>query len=211
MKKDNETLVKEMELLRERIVDLESVKYEFKKTEEVAKEAKELSESIIDAVRDPLIVMDASLKISLVNRPFYDTFKVKPDETIDKFIYDLGNRQWDIPKLRKLLEDIIPNNASFDGYVIEHNFQSIGKRVMVLNARRIPRPPAKPRIILLAIEDITDIDRLRTSFERMAECGLFTQIANKNKTVIVELEKEVNALLLKIGEKLKYNDDVKKP
>ena len=211
MEKDNGNLVKEIELLRERIADLQAVKFEFKKAEEVAKEAKELSENIVDAVRDPLIVMDANLKILLVNKPFYNAFKVIPDETIGKFIYDLGNRQWNIPKLRKLLEEIIPNNASFDGYVIEHDFPNIGKRIMVLNARRIPRPPQTPRIILLAIEDITDIDKLRMSFERMAECGLFTEVANKSKTNIVELEKEVNALLLRFGEKLKYNDNVKKP
>ncbi len=203
MEKDNGSLIKEIELLRERIVDLQTVQTEYEK-------ARELAESIIDAVRDPLIIMDADLKISLANRSFYSTFKVMPDETIGKFIYDLGNRQWDIPKLRKLLEDILPNNASFDDYVIDHDFPGIGRRIMVLNARRIPRPPKKPQIMLLAISDITDIDKLRISFERMAELGVFTKIANKNKATIAELEKEVNALLTKFGEKLKYDDNAKK-
>lgn len=192
MKKNGGDIIKELELLRDRISEL--------------KDAKELSENIMDAVLDPLIILNADLKIEMANKSFYDIFKVKPDETMGRFIYDLGNRQWDIPKLRKLLEEILPNNASFDGFVIEHDFPNIGKRIMILNARRIPRPPAKPRIILLAIEDITDIDKLRMSFERMAELGLFTKIAHVNDATIIELKKEVNNLLQKFGEKLKYKN-----
>ena len=204
MEKDNQNLIKELELLRERITDLKAVQSDYK-------EARELAESIVDAVRDPLIVMNADLKISLVNKSFYSIFKVGPDETLGKFIYDLGNRQWDIPHLRKLLEDILPNNASFDDYVIEHDFPSIGRRKMILNARRIPRPPAKARVILLAIEDVTDIDKLRVSFERMAELGVFTKIAHSNEGAIVELKNEVNALLVRLGEKLKYDNSAKQP
>lgn len=169
-------------------------------------EAKELAESIIDAVRDPMVVMDAGLKILSVNKTFYDTFEVRPGETLGKFIYDLGNRQWDIPKLRELLEGILPNNASFDNYVIEHDFQTIGKRIMVLNARRIPRPPAKPKIMLLVIEDITDMDKARMTFEKMLDFGIFSKVAKEKEAIIVDLKKEVNALLVRLGEKLKYSN-----
>jgi two-component system cell cycle sensor histidine kinase/response regulator CckA len=206
MEKDNGKSIGEIGLLKQRIGELEKIQFDFKQAEDIAREGKELAENIIDAIRDPLVIMDAGLKIELVNTAFYKTFEVRPNETIGQFIYDLGNGQWNIPKLRKLLENILPSNAYFDDYVIEHDFPSLGKRIMVLNARRIPRPPAKPRIILLAITDITDVDKLRMSFERMAELGLFTKIAHSNESTIVELKKEVNALLAKLGEKLRYNN-----
>jgi hypothetical protein len=78
-----------------------------------------------------------------VSRSFYDFFKVKPDETIGKLIYDLGNKQWDIPKLRELLETIIPEKATFENYEVEHNFATIGRRVMLLNARQIEQVMGK--------------------------------------------------------------------
>jgi hypothetical protein len=108
--------------------------------------------------------------------------------------------------LRELLEGILPNNASFDNYVIEHDFQGIGRRVMVLNARRIPRPPAKARIILLVIEDITEMDKIRMSYEKMLEYGIFSKVAKEKETSIIELRKEVDSLLTRLGEKLKYKN-----
>jgi PAS domain-containing protein len=201
-KKDNG----EIGVLKKRIAELELMQAECRKGEVIFTEATELAESIIDAMRDPLIVLDGALRVVLPNKAFYNTFAVTPPETLGKFIYDLGNRQWDIPRLRELLEAILPNNASFDNYVIEHEFQNIGRRVMVLNARRIPRPPAKPRIILLVIEDITDIDKMRMSYEKMLEFGLFSKVAKEKEESIVELRREVDALLVRLGEKLKYNN-----
>lgn len=121
----------------------------------VQKEAREYAEEIIATVREPLIVLDVDLKVILANQNFYQTFRVNPKETIGRFVYDLGNRQWDIPKLRLLLEKILPENVAFDNFEVRHNFESIGQKTMLLNARRIPRPPRKTKIILLAIEDIT--------------------------------------------------------
>ncbi|MFA5112845.1 MAG: PAS domain S-box protein [Candidatus Margulisiibacteriota bacterium] len=118
-------------------------------------DAREIAESTINAVHEPLIILDGELKVVSASRSFYQVFKVNPAETERQFIYELGNSQWDIPALRKLLEEIIPGNESFDNYEVEHEFPVIGKRTMLLNARRIPRPPAKPRVILLAIEDVT--------------------------------------------------------
>jgi PAS domain-containing protein len=204
MENGNGKRIEEIGLLKDRLKELEKIQYEFKQAEEIAREGKELAENIIDAIRDPLVIMDSNLKIELVNSSFYRTFEVRPNETIGQFIYDLGNRQWDIPKLRGLLEGILSNNFAFDNYLIEHDFPSLGKRIMILNARRIPRPPEKPRIILLAIDDITDIDKLRMSFERMSELGLFTKVAHNNEAAIVELKKEVNGLLTRLGEDLKY-------
>jgi signal transduction histidine kinase len=90
---------------------------------------------------------------------------VKPEETLGEFIYDLGNRQWDISKLRELLEEILPQNTRFEGFEVEHDFESIGKKVMLLNARRIKRESKGTELILLAIEDITD--RKRAEQERI--------------------------------------------
>ena len=126
----------------------------------------EYSDSIINTVREPLIVLDQDLRVVTVSRSFYDVFKVKPEETVGKLIYDLGNNQWDIPKLRELLETILPQKATFDNYEVEHNFATIGRRIMLLNARQIERGMGKERIILLAIEDITERKEIETGLEK---------------------------------------------
>jgi PAS domain S-box-containing protein len=118
--------------------------------------AREYAESIINTVREPLIVLNQNLRVVSASRSFYEFFKVKPEETMGQLIYDLGNKQWDIPKLRELLETILPKKTTFDNYEVEHDFASIGKRIMLLNARQIQRVSGKEGIILLAIEDITE-------------------------------------------------------
>ncbi len=118
-------------------------------------ESREYAESIINTVREPLISLDQDLRVVSASRSFYEVFKVNPKETVGQLIYDLGNNQWDIPKLRELLENILPQKATFDNYEVEHDFSGIGRRIMLLNARQIQRVLGKERIILLAIEDIT--------------------------------------------------------
>ncbi|MEN6432967.1 MAG: PAS domain-containing protein [Smithella sp.] len=118
--------------------------------------SQEFSDSVIDTMREPLIVLDHDLRVVTASRSFYKFFKVVPEETVGQLIYDLGNKQWDIPKLRELLETILPEKTTFDDYEVEHDFATIGKRIMLLNARQIQRVPGKERIILLAIEDITE-------------------------------------------------------
>ena len=120
------------------------------------KRSQEFSDSVIDTIREPLIALDQNLRVVTASRSFYDVFKVKPEETLGQLIYDLGNKQWDIPKLRELLETILPQKATFDNYEVERDFATIGKRIMLLNARQIQRVLGKERIILLAIEDITE-------------------------------------------------------
>ena len=100
------------------------------------------------------------------SRSFYEFFKVKPEETVGQLIYDLGNKQWDIPKLRELLETILPQETTFDGYEVEHQFATIGRRTMLLNARQIQRVLGKERIILLAIEDITERKEIEAGLEK---------------------------------------------
>src|SRR3990172_9265462 len=127
-----------------------------------ATKSQEYSESIINTVREPLIALDQDLRVVSVSRSFYEVFKVKPEETVGQLIYDLGNKQWNIPKLRELLETILPQKTTFDNYEVEHDFATIGWRIMLLNARQIQRVLGKERIILLAIEDITEHKRLES-------------------------------------------------
>jgi two-component system CheB/CheR fusion protein len=139
---------------------LEKTRKELAVIKIAADEAGEFAESVINTVREPLIALDQDLRIVKVSRSFYDFFKVKPEDTVGQLIYDLGNKQWDIRKLRELLETILPQNRSFDNYEVEHDFTTIGRRIMLLNARQIQRVSGKDKIILLAIEDITEKKKL---------------------------------------------------
>jgi two-component system CheB/CheR fusion protein len=87
------------------------------------------------------------------SRSFYRSFRVAAEETVGRTIYDLGNRQWDIPALRELLETILPRDQSFDGYVVEHDFPALGRRRMLLNGRRLVGNAGDAPLILLALED----------------------------------------------------------
>jgi PAS domain S-box-containing protein len=120
---------------------------------------------IVATIREPLLVLDVDLRILAANRSFYKFFKVKAGETIGQLIYDLGNRQWDIPGLRLLLETILPQKATFNEYSVEHDFPVIGRRILLLNARRIPRPPNEAQWILLAFEDATKRMRLEADLQ----------------------------------------------
>ena len=123
------------------------------------------AESITETVRDPIMVLDEQLKVISANNAFYLTFKVKKVDTEGQGIYVVGNRQWDIPRLREMLKDIIDNNSVFDGYRVEQDFPGIGQRIMLLNARRvIGGADIKPKI-LLSIEDITG----RVGLEQFSE------------------------------------------
>ncbi|MHB1376399.1 MAG: PAS domain-containing sensor histidine kinase [Candidatus Humimicrobiaceae bacterium] len=129
----------------------------------------EYSESIINTIREPLIILNQDLRVVSASRSFFEFFKVNPKETLGQLIYDLGNKQWDIPKLRELLENILPQQATFDNYEVEHDFTTIGRRIMLLNARQIQRGLGKERIILLAIEDITERRKIEYGLEKAHE------------------------------------------
>ncbi|GAB1483582.1 hypothetical protein MASR2M78_23980 [Treponema sp.] len=135
---------------------LEDTRAELEIIKREADVASEFAENVINTVREPLISLDKDLQVVTVSRSFYEVFQVKPEETVGQLIYNLGNKQWDIPKLRELLENTLPTQASFDNYEVQHDFANIGKRIMLLNARQIQQASGKQRVILLAIEDITD-------------------------------------------------------
>ncbi|MGZ3388952.1 MAG: PAS domain S-box protein, partial [Isosphaeraceae bacterium] len=132
---------------------------ERRQSEHLIERAKEYAETIVTTVREPLLVLDKELHIVSANSSFYETFRVRPSQTEGKFVYELGDGQWDIPALRTLLTGIIPENSSFDDFEVEHDFEQIGPKTMLLNARRFPSE-GPYELILLAIEDITDRKRM---------------------------------------------------
>jgi PAS domain S-box-containing protein len=161
---------------------LERTRKELEVIKQSADESLEYAESIINTVREPLISLNQDLRVVTASRSFYEVFKVNHEETVGHLIYDLGNKQWDIPKLRELLETILPQKATFDNYEVEHDFSTIGKRIMLLNARQIQRGSGKERIILLAIEDITEQMRLQ---RELGERTRDAEAANRAKSVFL--------------------------
>jgi PAS domain S-box-containing protein len=115
-----------------------------------------LAQYIVDNLRHPVIVLDGRLNVISANKNFYQTFKVKPEETVSRPLYELNNRQWNIPRLKKLLEDILPRSSELENYELEHNFPVIGKRKMMLNAKQLGDESGNNQRIFLSIEDITD-------------------------------------------------------
>ncbi|MBU1086723.1 MAG: PAS domain-containing protein [Candidatus Omnitrophica bacterium] len=157
---------------------------------QISQEAREYAENIVNTVREPLVVLDADLRVVGASRSFYRVFKVDAKATEGQLIYDLGNRQWDIPTLRKLLEEILPKHTQFNDYEVEHDFQSIGKRIMLLNARRIYQEMTNIKLILLAIEDITENRTRHNLQKRIKELNCvygFSQIIEKPNITIQEI------------------------
>ncbi len=115
-----------------------------------------LAEAIVETVRQPLLILDQDLKIITANPAFYQCFRTRPEETVGVRIYELGNNQWDLPELRKLLEQIVPQDTKFEGFQVQATFPKIGPRTMLLNARQTIRKGEATGRILLAFEDITD-------------------------------------------------------
>lgn len=137
-----------------------------RQSEQLIHSARDFAEAIVTTVREPLIVLKSDLRVKTANRSFYETFQVKPLETENHSIYELGDGQWNIPALKTLLEEIIPLNTSFEDFEVAHDFESIGQRTMLLNARRFPAE-GKWDLILLAIADITERKRLEVEREAM--------------------------------------------
>ncbi len=115
-----------------------------------------LAQGIVDTVREPVLVLDKDLRVIAASRSFYSAFKVSPEDTNGRLLYALGDGQWDIPKLRVLLEKIIPEQGVMDGYEVEHEFPDLGSRTMCLNARQVFYEGGAGTTILLGMEDVTE-------------------------------------------------------
>ncbi|MEG4044412.1 chemotaxis protein CheB [Microcoleus sp. Pol17_C1] len=135
--------------------------HELKVSAQQLMEAKNYAETIVETVREPLLVLDLDLRAITANRSFYETFQVLPNQTEQRSLFDLGNGQWNIPKLRSLLTEILAGNPEFQDFEVEHDFEQIGQKIMLLNARKMP-PIGDTQMILLAMEDITEQKQLET-------------------------------------------------
>ena len=181
----------------------------------------EVFDNILGSIREPLVVLDSDLKVVKANRSFYQVFNVKPDETEGILIYDLGNRQWNIPKLRELLEEILPQNSAFYDFEVEHKFETIGRKIMLLNAGKIFSEVNQTQLILLAIEDVTEREYYKRHLEeivdkRTIELRAAREKAEKGKQIaetalseIQELKDQLEAEKAYLQEeiKLEYNHE----
>lgn len=149
--------------------------------------------TVVDTLREPFLILDGDLRIVSANKTFYASFKVKPKATVGELVYNLGNGQWNIPKLKILLEDILPKNTFFEDFKVEHDFPKIGKKIMILNARRIYTSVGEDPIILLAMEDVTR--------EKMLE----DQLRAYTKTLTIEVARRTSELEIRVKELERMN------
>lgn len=155
--------------------------------------------TIVDVVREPVLILDKNLCVLAANESFYRTFQVDLKETEGTLVYRLGNGQWDIPDLRRLLEDILPHNTFFKNFQVKHEFPFIGPKTMILNARQIhyqrkSSEQSCPPIIMLAIEDITELINVAESF-----AGHSSKIEEKFGKRADKLEKQLDKLQKEIA------------
>lgn len=176
--------------------------------------------TVVDTVREPFLILDKHLRVLSANRTFYSVFQTTLEETEGKLVYELGNGQWNISKLKILLEDILPKHTHFEDFKVDHDFPDIGIKIMMLNARQIFTANAKEPIILLAMEDITKQVLLEEKMKKYTE-ELTAEVAKRtteledrvkelerlNKSMIgrelkmVELKEEIDTLRGRVNEK----------
>jgi two-component system CheB/CheR fusion protein len=204
----NEEIVSSNEELQSLNEELETSKEEIESTnEELVTSNQELysriqqveelyhyNEAILSTVHEPVLVLDKNIKIKSANISFCKTFHVTEEECIGKSLYQLGNNQWNIQKLRELIEEIVPKNNRFHDFEVEHVFPVIGKKIMLLNAHRIIQARENEELIVLTIIDITDVRNL----------AIELQIKEK-KVLEVQLEVEKKALKLIEDSNKRYN------
>jgi len=169
-------------------------------------------QTVVDTVREPFVVLDKDLKVLSANRTFYTAFHVSKAQTENKRIYDLGNGQWNIPKLKVLLEDILPKNTFFEDFEVRHNFPTIGPKIMLLNARRIFSETENKAIILLAMEDITKQVQLEDQLKDYAK-KLHFEVARKTKDLesrVKELERLNKVMVNREIKMIELKAEVKK-
>jgi two-component system, chemotaxis family, CheB/CheR fusion protein len=177
-----QTVNEELETSKEEIEsaneELTTTNQELQTRNDLLNEAYDYSEAVFATIHDPMIVLDRNLRVKSANQTFYKMFNVNEEETEGVLLYDLGNKQWNIPRLRELLEEILPRDSHFHDFEITHTFPIIGKKTMLLNARRIIQKMNHEELILLAISDVTE----KKLFEKvLIEAKEFAENATKSK------------------------------
>ena len=204
----NEEIVSSNEELQSLNEELETSKEEIESTnEELTTSIQELhgriqqveelnnfNEALLSTVHEPVLILDKDIKIISANKSFYKSFQVSEQESIGMSLYKLGNNQWNIPRLRELLEEIVPKNNSFYDYEVEHTFPIIGTKTMVLNAHRIVKQSNNEELIVLTIVDVTEVRRLAIELQ-----------VKEKKALEIQLEIEQKALKLIEDSNKRYN------
>ncbi|MDQ3844859.1 MAG: PAS domain S-box protein [Bacteroidota bacterium] len=183
-----ETSKEEIESSNEELI---TINRELQLRNEQLAETYEYSEAVFTTVRESLLILNKDLRVKAANPLFYKTFGVWEKDTEGRLLYDLGNRQWNIPELRHLLEEIIPENNYFNGFEVTHHFPGIGEKVMLLNARRITQKIHGEQVILLAIEDITEHRKAQKMLEERE--AWFHNIADNAPVMMWLTDKEKKA------------------
>lgn len=197
-----QTLNEELETSKEEIEsaneELTTTNQELQTRNDLLNEAYGYSEAVFATIHEPMIVLDKNLRVKSANKTFYKMFKVKEEETEGILLYDLGNKQWNIPRLRELLEDILPRNSHFCDFEITQTFPVIGERIMLLNASRIIQKTNHEELILLAFADNTDIRSKAMELKNKEKEILLIQVeAEQNlRKQIEESEKRYNMMLM---------------
>lgn len=163
------------------LVDIDAIK---RSTEQI-KASRDYAEAIVETIPEPLVVLDANLRVNTANRCFYQTFQVSRTQTEHNTIFELGNGQWNIPQLRSLLEEVLPKNNQIDNFEVEHVFEKIGRKTMLLNACKILRTDNK-EMILLVIQDITE----QKLFEEQRNQLLTTEQSARSVAEVANLTKD---------------------
>ena len=152
-RQDQENILKEIEITRLKLVETAK---QLAATARAKYLAQNQTSQIINAVREPLLVLDKNMVVVMANEIFYDSFKVGRKETIGQSLYDLGNRQWDIPKLKLLLHEVLPQKTHFVDFLVSHNFEQIGLKFMLISGKEFIDTAFKAKMIILAIRDISN-------------------------------------------------------
>jgi two-component system CheB/CheR fusion protein len=173
-----------------------------KQAEQLATEVQDYAMSIVDTVREQLVVLDAKLRLKSASKAFFDKFAVSAEETLSKSLSDLGDRQWDIPDLRKLLAEVLPESKKIEDYEVEHEFPNLGgERCYSMAEQRDSKEP----LLLLAIEDVTERKRAEETLRTHAEeISRLARGMVGRELRIIEMKKEVNELCHRLGEVGRY-------
>ena len=187
----NEELETSKEELQSTNEELTILNHELISLNEQVTDARNYAEAIISTMHEPMLVLGKDLLVKSANKAFYKQFAVREEETEGVPVYELGNKQWNIPKLRELLETIIPKNSNFHDFEVEHTFETIGKKIMLLNASRIIQKANREQLILLSIADLTEVRKLVLEKSLKEKEALELQIETQKK--IEEAYKIANA------------------
>ncbi|OFY34913.1 MAG: hypothetical protein A2X17_09210 [Bacteroidetes bacterium GWF2_41_61] len=190
-----QTVNEELETSKEEIEsaneELTTTNQELQTRNDLLTESYEFSDAIVSTMHEPMLVLGKDLRVKSANKAFYKKFGVAEEQTEGMLLYDLGNKQWNIPALRELLEDIIPKNSHFYNYEVKHTFLNLGEKIMSLNASRIIQKAHREQLILLVIADITEVRHLILEKE-LKEKALLKKEIRERRTEKLRLEKAVD-------------------